>query len=68
MQVQELVVYPVKSLRGISVERWPGVIKPGSASVELISGEDLAPTYLEAAGVAVPKEMTGKSFLKRAAE
>src|SRR5262249_13543737 len=46
------------------IARWPGVIKPGSASADLISGEDLAPTYLETAGVAVPKEMTGKSFLK----
>jgi arylsulfatase A-like enzyme len=44
--------------------RWPGKIKPGSTSRELISGEDLAPTFLEAAGVSVPKDMTGKSFLK----
>jgi arylsulfatase A-like enzyme len=46
------------------VVRWPGVVKPGSASGELISGEDLAPTLLEAAGAAAPKEMTGRSFLK----
>ena len=44
--------------------RWPGKIKPGSATAELVSGEDLAPTFLEAAGVAVPKELTGHSFLK----
>src|ERR1043166_341204 len=44
--------------------RWPGTVKAGSSTAELISGEDLAPTFLEAAGVAVPKEMTGKSFLK----
>ncbi len=44
--------------------RWPGKVKPGSSTGELISGEDLAPTFLEAAGVAVPAEMTGKSFLK----
>ncbi len=44
--------------------RWPGKIKPGSTSRELISGEDLAPTFLEASGVTVPKDMTGKSFLK----
>jgi arylsulfatase A-like enzyme len=44
--------------------RWPGKIKPGSCTSELISAEDLAPTFLEAAGVAPAKEMTGRSFLK----
>jgi arylsulfatase A-like enzyme len=44
--------------------RWPGVIKPGTVSDELISGEDLAPTYLQAAGLDVPKGMTGHSFVK----
>jgi arylsulfatase A-like enzyme len=44
--------------------RWPGSVRAASATSELISGEDLAPTFLEAAGVAVPKEMTGRSFLK----
>jgi arylsulfatase A-like enzyme len=41
---------------------WPGVGKPGSATAELISGEDLAPTFLEAAGCSVPRDMTGRSF------
>jgi len=44
--------------------RWPGRVRPDSSRTELISGEDLAPTLLEAAGVAVPREMTGRSFLK----
>jgi N-sulfoglucosamine sulfohydrolase len=44
--------------------RWQGRIKPGTATGELISGEDLAPTLLAAAGLPVPDEMTGKSFLK----
>src|SRR5438270_435610 len=44
--------------------RWPGRVKPGSATAELVSGEDLAPTFLEAAGVTVPKAVTGRSFLK----
>jgi arylsulfatase A-like enzyme len=44
--------------------RWPGKIKPGSGTPELISAEDLAPTFLEAAGLSAPAEMTGKSFLK----
>lgn len=45
--------------------RWPGVVKPSSTCAELVSGEDIAPTLLEAAGVPVPKEMnmTGRSFL-----
>src|SRR5262249_18290668 len=47
------------------VVRWPGKVKPGSSADELVSGEDLAPTLLEAAGLTPPKEMTGKSFLKR---
>jgi N-sulfoglucosamine sulfohydrolase len=44
--------------------RWPGKVKPGGATRELVSGEDLGPTFLEAAGVAPPKEMTGRSFLR----
>ncbi len=44
--------------------RWPGRVKPGSTSSELISGEDLAPTFLAAAGLPAPSEMTGKSFAK----
>jgi arylsulfatase A-like enzyme len=43
--------------------RWPGHAKPGSASSELISGEDITPTLLEAAGVAPPSYMSGRSFL-----
>ncbi len=45
------------------VVRWPGVVKPGGSSAELISGEDIGPTALHAAGVPVPGEWTGKSFL-----
>ncbi len=45
--------------------RWPGKVKPGEVAAELVSGEDLAPTFLEAAGRPAPKEMTGRSFLKR---
>jgi N-sulfoglucosamine sulfohydrolase len=47
------------------IVRWPGRVAPGSISHQLISGEDLAPTLLEAAGVDVPGEMTGRSFLRR---
>jgi RND family efflux transporter MFP subunit len=43
---------------------WAGRVKAGSECDAFISQTDLAPTILEAAGLKVPKEMTGKSFLK----
>ena len=42
---------------------WPDVIRPGRESQALISGEDIAPTCLEAAGLPVPARITGRSFL-----
>jgi N-sulfoglucosamine sulfohydrolase len=45
------------------IARWPGKIKPGRVSADLVSLIDLAPTWLEAAGVRVPAAMDGKSFL-----
>lgn len=42
--------------------RWPGVAKP-AVSKALVSGEDLAPTMLELAGITPPANMTGRSFL-----
>jgi N-sulfoglucosamine sulfohydrolase len=44
------------------IARWPGRAKRG-ATQALISGEDIAPTFLEAAGGRIPAEMTGRSFL-----
>ncbi|WP_394794991.1 sulfatase [Armatimonas sp.] len=43
--------------------RWPGRIKPGQKRRELVSHTDVAPTFLEAAGVPLPKEITGQSLL-----
>lgn len=43
--------------------RWPGVVQSGSESRALVSGEDLGPTLLEAAGVEPPARMTGISIL-----
>jgi N-sulfoglucosamine sulfohydrolase len=45
------------------IVRWPGVTKANAVMRHLVSGEDLAPTLLEAAGLPVPPEMTGRSFL-----
>ncbi|HOD82373.1 MAG: Arylsulfatase [Planctomycetes bacterium ADurb.Bin126] len=46
------------------IVRWPGMTRPGQATQALISGEDFAPTMLQAAGVTPPKAMSGVSFLK----
>jgi arylsulfatase A-like enzyme len=46
-----------------AIVRWPGVVEAGSRSDALISGDDLAPTFLEAAGLAPDASMTGRSFL-----
>jgi arylsulfatase A-like enzyme len=42
---------------------WPGVIQPGTESYALVSGEDIAPTCLEAVGLKAPSRMSGKSIL-----
>ena len=44
--------------------RWPGVVKPGTTTPALVSGEDFAPTMLEAAGAAPDPSMSGRSYLK----
>ncbi len=41
---------------------WPGKIKPGRVSDQFINLMDLAPTFLEAAGLKPLPEMTGRSF------
>jgi len=43
--------------------RWPKRVKAGQSTRALISGEDIAPTMIEAAGGKAPREMTGRSFL-----
>ncbi len=45
------------------IVRWSGVVKPGGDSRALISGEDLAPTLLAAAGIEAGAKMSGLSFL-----
>ena len=43
--------------------RWPQQIKAGRTVTDFVSLNDLAPTFLEAAGVKMPKAMTGKSLM-----
>jgi arylsulfatase A-like enzyme len=52
-----------ESLRTPLVVRWPGVIKPGSVDGEIVSNIDFAPTFLQAAGASVPKEIQGRSMM-----
>ncbi len=43
--------------------RWPGHIAPGRTMDDLVSFADFAPTFLDAAGVAIPSTMSGRSLL-----
>ena len=42
---------------------WPGVIGEGRRVADLVSLTDLAPTFLEAAGLEPPRAMTGRSLM-----
>lgn len=50
------------SLRSPFLVRWPGVVKPGSVSSEMVLDVDLAETFLDIAGAAVPADMQGRSI------
>lgn len=52
-----------ESFRTPMVMRYPGVIKPGSVSNDFVMNLDIAPTMLDAAGIAIPKDVQGKSML-----
>ncbi|SDD80545.1 sulfatase family protein [Pedobacter soli] len=52
-----------ESFRTPMVMRYPGVIKPGTKSNDFVLNMDIAPTVLDAAGVSIPKDIQGESFL-----
>jgi arylsulfatase A-like enzyme len=52
-----------ESVRTPLMVRWPGVAKPGTVNKDLVSNLDFAETFLEIAGVPVPKEMQGRSMV-----
>jgi arylsulfatase A-like enzyme len=52
-----------ESLRMPFLVRWPGVIEPGARSDAIALNVDFAPTFLEAAGLAVPGDMQGRSLV-----
>ncbi|MFO0935391.1 MAG: DUF4976 domain-containing protein [Gemmataceae bacterium] len=52
-----------ESLRTPFVLRYPGVVKPGQTCDKIVSNLDFAETFLEAAGLPIPKEMQGRSLM-----
>lgn len=42
--------------------RWPGTSMPGTRRAELVQWVDLAPTFLDAAGLRIPEAMQGASL------
>ncbi len=42
--------------------RWPGVASPGQVNKDIVSNLDFAPMLLEMAGVAIPRDMQGRSL------
>jgi arylsulfatase A-like enzyme len=52
-----------ESLRMPFLVRWPAAVRPGSATDALALNVDFAPTFLEAAGAAVPASMQGRSLV-----
>ncbi len=42
--------------------RWPAKVKPGQVIESFVSLTDIAPTFLEAAGLPVPAAMTGRNL------
>jgi arylsulfatase A-like enzyme len=52
-----------ESVKTPLVVRWPGTVKAGSTSDTMVANIDFAATLLEAAGVAVPADMHGRSMV-----
>ncbi len=51
------------SIRMPFLVRWPGVIKPGSVQAAMAINPDLAPTFMDLAGLAMPADMQGSSLV-----
>jgi len=51
-----------ESLRMPFLMRYPGAIRPGSVSRDMVLNVDFAPMFLDYAGVAAPQDMQGRSF------
>jgi arylsulfatase A-like enzyme len=52
-----------ESMRTPLLVRWPAVASAGKTERRIVSNIDLAETFLEAAGVAIPSDMQGRSLV-----
>ena len=52
-----------ESLRTPLLIQWPGVIKSGTVSNDMVSNLDFAETFIDVAGGDIPEQMQGQSFL-----
>jgi arylsulfatase A-like enzyme len=52
-----------ESLRMPLLVRWPAKVRAGTVNEQMILNVDFAPTLLEAAGLPVPADVQGRSFL-----
>jgi arylsulfatase A-like enzyme len=52
-----------ESFRTPLIIRWPEHMAKGSVNTDLVQNLDFAPTFLEAAGIAVPSDLQGQSLL-----
>ncbi len=52
-----------ESMRIPLVMRYPKIAKPGSSVSEIVLNADIAPTFLNLAGVVIPEQMQGKSVI-----
>lgn len=52
-----------ESMRTPLIIHWPGVTQPGSTTESIVQNIDMAPTFLQMAGLQVPKSMHGKSLV-----
>ena len=51
------------SIRTPMLVRYPRLIRPGSTAAHMVLNTDIAPTFLELAGVKVPPRMQGRSLV-----
>lgn len=54
-----------ESFRTPMVMRYPGHFAPGSIDSNMVMNVDIGPTLLQAAGVPIPNDMQGQSFLSQ---